>query len=249
MTGAVEGILRETWVRRLVGYTQHSHVLLVAQAVVTNPVGHDTECPSKVELDRLVVLSVRTDCKFATGSFLQRPEFKPIAMWDKDRIKDFLTLSEPLQRARHSAKDGARNATDQLQLGPLLILGEFVSLHRRSEPALRAEREPLQGNDAGSVRDAPLTSCITSIFQATQRDPLSITRRWRCPGIARVDLLREWRRSVRNGPIAVPSTVGSKASRNFLKQRWFLLDRTGVRCYVSWANPSTIAVGDRFVWG
>src|SRR3981081_2663327 len=30
-------------------------------------------------------------------------------------------------------------------------------------------------------------------------------------------------------------------SRNFPKPRWFLLDRTCVRCYVSWANPSMVA--------
>src|SRR6202023_4135366 len=35
--------------------------------------------------------------------------------------------------------------------------------------------------------------------------------------------------------------TGCETSRNFLKQRWFLLDRTRVRCYVSCANPSTIA--------
>jgi hypothetical protein len=96
MTEAVEWIARETWVRSLVGYTQHTHVLLVAEALVTYPVVHDTECPSKVEVDRLVVLSVMPDRKFATGSFLQRPQFKAITMGDKDWIKDFFTLSEPL---------------------------------------------------------------------------------------------------------------------------------------------------------
>jgi hypothetical protein len=94
VTEAVERIVRETWVSSLVCYAQNTHVLLVAEAVVTYPVVHDTECPSKVELDRLVVLWVIPDGKFATGSFLERPKFKPIAMRDKDRIKDLLTLSE-----------------------------------------------------------------------------------------------------------------------------------------------------------
>src|ERR1700686_574655 len=35
--------------------------------------------------------------------------------------------------------------------------------------------------------------------------------------------------------------TGCETSRNSLKQRRFLLDRTGVRWYVSCANPSTIA--------
>src|SRR5438105_3416266 len=54
-----------------------------------------------------------------------------------------------------SAKDGVRHPTDQIQLGPLLILRQVVSLHRRGEAALGADREPLPGNDAGGVGDAP----------------------------------------------------------------------------------------------
>src|SRR6266849_6430925 len=55
-----------------------------------------------------------------------------------------------------SAKDGARHAAHQVQFGPLLIRCQLVSLHGGGEAALRAEREPLQGNDADSLGDAPL---------------------------------------------------------------------------------------------
>src|SRR2546423_15312426 len=53
-----------------------------------------------------------------------------------------------------SAEDGACDPTDQIQLGPLLLRGEFVALHRGGEAALGAERESLQGNDVGRVGDA-----------------------------------------------------------------------------------------------
>src|SRR5438874_11157085 len=55
-----------------------------------------------------------------------------------------------------SAEDGARDPADQIQLGPLLIRGELVALHRRGEAALRTEREPPQRDDARSLGDAPL---------------------------------------------------------------------------------------------
>src|ERR1700674_1850534 len=54
-----------------------------------------------------------------------------------------------------SAKDGARHPTNQVQLGPLLLRRQLVSLHRGGETALWAEREALQGNDAGCLADAP----------------------------------------------------------------------------------------------
>src|SRR5438094_8647555 len=55
-----------------------------------------------------------------------------------------------------SAEDGARDPTDQIQLGPLLVRGEFVTLHRRGEATLWAQRQPLQRDDACALGDAPL---------------------------------------------------------------------------------------------
>jgi len=55
-----------------------------------------------------------------------------------------------------SAEDGTRHPTHQIQLGPLLGLRQFVPLHRGGKAALRAEREPLQGNDPGGIVDASL---------------------------------------------------------------------------------------------
>src|SRR5207253_7451358 len=68
-----------------------------------------------------------------------------------------------------SAEDGARDPADQIQLGPLLVRGEFVALHRRGEAALGAEREPFQRDDARSLGDAPLEGVLVLESRALGR--------------------------------------------------------------------------------
>src|SRR5438309_9014635 len=68
-----------------------------------------------------------------------------------------------------SAEDGARDPADQIQLGPLRIRGDLVALHRRGEAALWAERESLQGNDAGRLGDASLDGVLVLESRALGR--------------------------------------------------------------------------------
>src|SRR5438132_11400412 len=99
MTEPVERIVRETRICSLIGHAEKTHVFLVPEGLVSDSVVHDTERPSEVKLHRLVTLLVGSDGKFAAGSFLQRPELKAITKRDEDRVEDFLTLPEPVERA------------------------------------------------------------------------------------------------------------------------------------------------------
>src|SRR5438067_9676063 len=69
-----------------------------------------------------------------------------------------------------SAEDGARDPADQIQLGPLLVRGEFVPLHRRGEATLWAQREPLQWDDACGFGDSPLERFLVFQSRALGRD-------------------------------------------------------------------------------
>ena len=136
----------------MVGHAQEPHVLLMVERIVSDSVLHDTECPPEVEFHRLIALSVGADSKFAAGSLLRCRKCKPITTRDKDRIEDFFTLSEPVDRASsHPAKQYTDLGRDDPSMR-LTVSSVSLRMPTNSSSRLRRRQVNSLARDAGRSR-------------------------------------------------------------------------------------------------
>src|SRR5689334_15476649 len=77
----------------------------------------------------------------------------PLEAPTRSRPSRVVAVLRWLRADSRSRPHRARGLDDQRELGPLHVLAEEVALHGRREPALRAERELVEGHVAAGLVD------------------------------------------------------------------------------------------------